>query len=394
MAIMAVPGSRGSFQEQAQELLAQVRCIINRQRPALVPTTMMVFLREAGHEAACREIVGATFGSAAPVTTYVVQAPCCGAELGLELWALGGPEVKVERYGRRVLAVECDGIRWVYAADIRGGAGTDGPYAESLRALRRMQAGLEEAGVGLIHLVRTWIYVNRITSGPEGAQRYQELNRARTDFFRGIRFGAETLAGGDAGPVFPASTGIGTQGTHISMAGLAMSSARPDVFIVPLESPKQTSAYSYSAAYSPQSPKFSRAMALVQGHYLTLLVSGTASIMAEKTVHAGDIVGQTRQTLDNIECLVSAENLARHGLPGAGVTFGDVAKLRVYVKHLADYEACRSVVESRLPGVPCIYLHAEVCRPDLLVEIEAVAFTPLRAPLPRRGGILPNPGRP
>ena len=53
----------------------------------------------------------------------------------------------------------------------------------------------------------------------------------------------------------------------------------------------------------------------------------------------------------------------------------DIAKIRVYVKHPEDYPACRAICERRLPGVPALYLHADVCRPDLLVEIEAVAFS-------------------
>ena len=59
-----------------------------------------------------------------------------------------------------------------------------------------------------------------------------------------------------------------------------------------------------------------------------------------------------------------------------GATLKDVAKLRVYVKHREDYPACRNVVEHHLPKVPALYLDADVCRPDLLVEIEAVAFVP------------------
>ena len=58
-------------------------------------------------------------------------------------------------------------------------------------------------------------------------------------------------------------------------------------------------------------------------------------------------------------------------------TLSDIAKLRVYVKHEEDYEQCREVCERRLPRIPAIYLHADICRPELLMEIEAVAFSPL-----------------
>jgi enamine deaminase RidA (YjgF/YER057c/UK114 family) len=375
LAIMAVPGSRGTFREQAQELFAQVRCIISRQAAPMTPITMMVFLRHEGDEATCRKIIRATFDGTMPVTTFVTQPPCCGAALGIELWAFGGRRVKIERLSLEVIAVESDGIRWVYCGDIRGDTAGNA-YRESATAFERMEQQLARAGVGFDQVMRTWIYVNQITDGADGRQRYQELNRARTDFYRDISFGAKMRMPGAPETIFPASTGIGTSGERIAMGCVALDSRRSDVFVVPLENPQQTSAFDYVASYSPQSPKFSRAMALVQGHFITTLVSGTASIVDSKTVFPGDIVRQTEQTLDNIERLIAPENFARHGLLGSGAMLSDLAKLRVYVKHQKDHEACREVVERRLPRVPAIYLQADVCRPDLLVEIEAVAFSP------------------
>lgn len=378
LAVMAVPGLRGRFRRQAEELMAQLMCIVRRHKMALTATTMMVFLRNGADETECRNVLRAWFGDAMPVTTFVVQPPCCGAALGIELWALGGPGVKVERLGPELVAIESDGIRWVHCGGIRSDLGLESPYAESVTAFQRMQRQLATAGVGFNQVVRTWIYVNQITAGQEGRQRYQELNRARTDFYRDIQFGTKTRAPRPE-TIYPASTGIGTSGANITMACMALDSQRPDVFIVPLENPQQTPACAYQTNYSPQSPKFARAMAVVQGHFVSTLVSGTASIVDSKTLYPGDIVRQTDQTIDNIERLIAPENFARHGLSGSGATLRDVAKLRVYVKHQADYAACREVCERRLPRVPAIYLHADICRPDLLVEIEAVAFSPYKA---------------
>ena len=392
LAIMAVPGSRGSFREQAQELFAQIKCIVSRQPTELTPTTMMVFLRDGADEAACRKIVRACFGEAMPVTTFVVQPPCCGAALGLELWALGGPAVTVKRLGPHLLAVESEGIRWIYCGGIRGDATKAGAFGESLSAFEQMNQQLAAAGVGFDQVVRNWIYVNQITKGPDGQQRYQELNRARTEFYHDRRLCAKNRAQCAPETIYPASTGIGTQGDGITMSCMALDSQRPDVFLMPLENPQQTSAYDYQAKYSPQSPKFSRAMAVVQGHFVSTLVSGTASIVDAKTVYPGDIVRQTEQTVENIERLIAPENFARHGMAGSGATLKDIAKLRVYVKHPEDYERCCAVVERLLPRIPAIYLHADVCRPDLLVEIEAVAFSPFKAnnPLPEINGTAVN----
>ncbi len=384
LAIMAVSGTRGAFREQAQELFAQVRCIVSRQATPLTPVTMMVFLRNLADEKACREIADACFGESMPVTTFVVQPPCSGAALGIELWAMGGPQVKIERFGPSLITTEADGIRWVYCGGICGEARTDA-YGESATAFRAMEKQLARAGVGFDQVMRTWIYINQITDSAEGVQRYQELNRARTDFFRGIQFGVKTRGPGAPETIYPASTGIGTKGDNIALACMALDTKRPDVFIVPLENPQQTPAYDYTAHYSPQSPKFSRAMAVVQGHFVSTLVSGTASIVNSRTVFPGEITRQTEQTLDNIEQLIAPANFAQHGMSGSGATLRDVAKLRVYVKHQVDYERCREAVERRLPNVPAIYLLADVCRPDLLVEIEAVAFSAFKSAAPVNG---------
>ena len=221
--------------------------------------------------------------------------------------------------------------------------------------------------------------MNQITEGPDGRQRYQELNRARTDFFGEVELCGRNRVSWAPETIYPASTGIGTQGTGIALCAMALDSKRSDVFFIPLENPRQISAFEYNASYSPKTPKFARAMAVIQGHYVHILVSGTASIVEAKTVHIGDIERQTEQTIENIERLIAQENFANHNMPDVGATLEDVAKLRVYVKRLEDYEKCRNIVEQKLPNIPAIYLHADVCRPDLLVEIEAVAFSQLKA---------------
>ena len=116
-------------------------------------------------------------------------------------------------------------------------------------------------------------------------------------------------------------------------------------------------------------------MAVVIGNYVTTWISGTASIVNSESVHPGDAAMQTEQTIDNIEHLIARENFARHGVPGAGAELSDLAKLRVYVKRPEDYEACREVCERRFGSLPTIYAQADVCRPELLVEIEGVAFS-------------------
>ena len=105
--------------------------------------------------------------------------------------------------------------------------------------------------------------------------------------------------------------------------------------------------------------------------------STPVAVAADMTV--GEWDKRLEKTLDNIENLISRENFRRLGWNDAGATLADLAKIRVYVRHPEDYEACRAVCEQRLGEVPAIYAVADVCRPDLLVEIEGVAFSSLAA---------------
>ena len=227
-------------------------------------------------------------------------------------------------------------------------------------------------------MIRTWFYLGGIVDNDGPVQRYKELNRARTDFFRDIHFlNGRALRRPAAGAVYPASTGIGTAGRGIVLSAIALVSDRSDIRAVPLENPRQTAAYDYAAAYSPQSPKFSRAMVLSCGTYTTIFISGTASITHSQTRHPGDAAKQTEETLDNIAALIAEENLARHGLPGLGTSLASLGFARVYIKRPEDYAAVRAVCEQRLGMLPTIYAIADVCRPELLVEIEGVAFSRL-----------------
>jgi len=231
-------------------------------------------------------------------------------------------------------------------------------------------------------VARVWLYQGNITEEEEdGTERYRELNRARTDFFDHYDFASNPLAATTHGhPIYPASTGIGTLERGLIATCLAVQTDRKDVRLLSLENPQQTSAFDYPKEYSRKSPKFSRAMGMRIGNHLTTWVSGTASIINVETVFPGDIAKQTEQTLDNIEKLIAPENYASQGWDDCGAYLSDLAKVRVYVKYAEDFEACRAVCERRLGRIPAIYAQADVCRPDLLVEIEGVAFSPI----PRR----------
>lgn len=240
-----------------------------------------------------------------------------------------------------------------------------------------------EGGASFEDVVRVWLYQGSITEKVHGMERYRELNRARTDFFTNIPFDKRHLSSPHKGhAIYPASTGIGTLCHGLITACMALQSKRDDVSLLGLENPLQISAFDYPKEYSVKSPKFARAMAVRAGNHVTTWVSGTASIVNAETVHKGDAMKQTEQTLTNIEKLIAPENFARHGWADAGATLADLAKIHVYVKHPEDFDKVRQVCERRLGRLPTIYAVADVCRPDLLVEIEGAAFSSIRQPTP------------
>jgi enamine deaminase RidA (YjgF/YER057c/UK114 family) len=117
---------------------------------------------------------------------------------------------------------------------------------------------------------------------------------------------------------------------------------------------------------------FSRGLRLEFGNIIVLLISGTASVDEHgRTVHAGDFRAQTRRTFANIAALLEAE----------GATWKDVVRTTCYLRDIErDYaafneERTRFYSEQGLDPFPASTgIQAILCRPDLLVEIEAIAI--------------------
>jgi chorismate lyase/3-hydroxybenzoate synthase len=100
-----------------------------------------------------------------------------------------------------------------------------------------------------------------------------------------------------------------------------------------------------------------------------LLASGTASIVGHASVHIGDTAGQCRESLRNLRALLD-EGERRCG---ARFGFAGCRALRVYVRDPADLDSVRGVFEaSGIPPRHIVYLHGDVCRRELAVELEGV----------------------
>ena len=374
----AVPRTGVTLKEQAEDALQTIEAVIQEEGTRGSIVHQAVFVADPGQIKACRQIIRDFYGGELPATTYIPQHPCDGKLLSIEALGVGRGkgEVEIDRISEQLVIARHNNIAWVHCAQVLPGTDAPGVYDRSMSAFARMRALLASVNVRFDQVIRTWLYLGGIVD-PEGeSQRYKELNRARTDFYEDIPFLEDRLPPRKRHErVFPASTGIGADDREILMSCIALATDRKDIVAMPLENPRQTSAFEYSTQYGPKSPKFARAMALSCGPYATIFVSGTASITCQETRHAGDVEAQTHETLDNIEALISEENLRRHGMPGLGAPMDHLALVRVYIKRQEDYAKTRAVCEARLGELPTIYAVADVCRPELLVEIEGIAFS-------------------
>jgi len=373
----AVPRCDGTLREQTADALQTIIKLFQKEGGFDSIVMQTVFLREIEDQTVCRQMIREFYGRDLPATAYIPQAPCEGKSLSIE--ALGVDcdrgAVEIERLGEGMVVTRHDGITWTHLANVRPETATGSVYERSLSALQSADVQLHRAGLRFDNVIRTWFYLGGITAREGPQQRYRELNRARTDFYRNLKFGDGLTPCGGKKPVFPASTGIGARGDDLAISCIAIRANRPDVVLIPLENPRQTAACDYGVKYGSASPKFSRAMALFCGRDASILISGTASITGSATRHDQDAVAQIQESLDNIEALISEANLARHGLPGFGATLDDLAYVRVYLKRPEDYKQVRQVCDERLGKLPAIYALADICRPELLVEIEGMAFS-------------------
>ncbi len=374
----AVPRRGTTLRQQADDALGVIEAATRRQGVGGAIVHQAVFLADIAQMNECRAIIRKFYGADLPATSYIPQPPCDGKLLAIECLGVGPQrgEVQIERIGEQLVVVRHNGIAWAHCAPSILSPRDGGAYDGVLSGFERIRSLLGGANMRFDQVIRTWLYCGAIGGQDGAASRYQELNRARCDFYQNTSFlGNRRFDERRAGPVYPASTGIGAQGRNVAVSAIALATQREDIVAVPLENPRQTSAYAYSSERSLIRPMFSRALALSCGDYATIFISGTASIAGEETRHAGDVVAQTHETLDNIAALISEENLAGHGLPGLGTSLACLGMVRVYLKRPEDYAAVRAVCERRLGELPTIYATADVCRPELLVEIEGVAFS-------------------
>ncbi|NQU87564.1 MAG: hypothetical protein HQ541_17560 [Mariniphaga sp.] len=210
-------------------------------------------------------------------------------------------------------------------------------------------------------IIRQWNYIEDILGVEKGKQNYQEFNNVRSRFY-GTAFSKSG---------YPSATGIGMNRGGVIIEFIALDSKK--VVSKPIENPNQIAAHNYSKQVligdeniSKTTPKFERARYLDLLGRKAIFISGTASVVGENTIGIDNPAEQTKVTIQNIQQLYSngvLENISGKLEPKYG-------HARVYVKSRKDYKIIRRMFRLYYGDLPVVYILADICRTDLLVEIE------------------------
>lgn len=299
-------------------------------------------------------------GDLLPATTYLQQPPCRpGQDVELQVYAVvsnspGAVRVRALSPAREhgtVKLIEIGEARHLYIGNVAG-HGSDGappsPFRRQSDEMFDTAVGmLQGQGTSFLDVLRTWIYLDNIDRD------YDDLNASRNEFF--TREGVRRL---------PASTGIGgglhPDGNRCTLDLYAL--LNPEIAQVEImQTPTLNEAFEYGSA-------FSRGMKMALPEQTRLFISGTASVNeAGATVHPGDVRAQIERMLLNIEQLLRPH----------GATWADLVQGVTFLKSADDLELFQTICrEQGLSETPITVVEADVCRPELLCEMEAIAVLP------------------
>lgn len=210
--------------------------------------------------------------------------------------------------------------------------------------------------LGYPNLIRIWHYLPDIHFDEHSLERYRRFSLGRHEAFIAKR---RTIV-----KDVPAASAVGKHSANTVIYFLA--APHPGI---PIENPRQVSAYSYPAQYGPRGPTFCRALFTSWNDLPQLYISGTAAIFGHQSQHAGDAKAQTDETIVNLRSVMDEADVL--GL--IDVRRETDLLFKVYLRQ----PALRTIAEARLretfgPAPSIVYLQAEICRRELLLEIEVV----------------------
>ena len=227
---------------------------------------------------------------------------------------------------------------------------------------------------GFEFLVRSWNFIPRINAYDKNElENYQAFCKGRARAFERFDIKSSQMS---------AATGIGSHTSGI--AGYIVAS-KSKAF-ANIENSLQIPAYKYPRKYGPKSPSFARGTVLrcnsplkSSSNATILFLSGTSSIRNHETLWAGDIRRQTNTTIENIAHLVSEENLRGNNIFYPKLSLHDFSHFKIYFRRYSDRDEIEHILVSDwgISLSKLVFMNVDICRADLLVEIEGVINGPI-----------------
>lgn len=320
-----------------------------------------------------KQAVYGLLGRKVPVT-LVPQYSLPNGGLSAEVYIMESENTDLcvdEMNGVCYMMIDCDEYSLLFSEGIPSTDFSEKVLSQSNEIFGRLDSLLSYNGFSTGDIVRQWNYVGNITGYRDGKQNYQEFNDARTAYYSNSKW--------ENG--YPAATGIGASFDGVIVGCIAVKYKKQNhKGVYPIDNPLQIAAHEYSKNVLidnsrdavKSTPKFERAKLVEIDNGACCFVSGTAAIRGEESMDESSARLQTIQTIENINYLISKENLIRFGCKAYDLK---LCNLRVYVKNEKDYDEIKSVVDDAYPNVPVVYTVADVCRGELLVEIEGILIS-------------------
>jgi enamine deaminase RidA (YjgF/YER057c/UK114 family) len=351
--ITATPGSDESMQQKAQEIFSGIRDILYSEKAHILQE------RVFGTQSVMEKVLRIRSEAYADIDDGITPSALFGKE-GM-CAPIAGVQVHVVRSDTRPEAIVLDGTlcgriirvpgrNYLTLSGITADQSTQksGEPAEQAKVMmEKAESVLEQFGIDFLSVPRTWMWLSDILSW------YDDFNQVRNKFFT-----ERGLIGKDSRQSMPASTGIGlypAEGGKCAMDLTAVLEPNDSIKFLGAVG-KQQCALEYGSA-------FSRASRSITPAGETVFVSGTASIdAAGDTTNIGDALGQINSTIENVRAVLRDMNTADE----------DVVQAIAYCKTTEEEEIFNTVKDS-LPW-PWITMICDICRPELLFEIEATAM--------------------
>jgi enamine deaminase RidA (YjgF/YER057c/UK114 family) len=260
--------------------------------------------------------------------------------------------------------------RFLFASGFQSDVVSESIAEQSVQVFKQIEKLLELEGFPIDSIVRQWNYIENITGFQSGYQNYQALNDKRGEFYA-----KATWTKG-----YPAATGIGASFGGILIDFDAVLLTDSSCYITAIDNKMQVAAHEYSEQVlvieeslqpTKATPKFERAKSLSFEDQGVIYVSGTAAIRGEESLLDVGLAKQLHITMENIAYLIEKDKLETIGV---SCSKEPVLKLiRVYLKEKSFVDEAKVLIDAYELNIPVSYLWANVCREELLIEIEGMA---------------------